>query len=235
MTSAMRELAAISHDIRKVGFRKLPRNIERAAVIFMHGKSHLNLEGSKESLKFGKLAKYMYCEVFVMVDATVDDFIEVMRHFVTETKEILLCFTVANKVNGKSSEAPSEIPFVGGSVDPELIFDLGNSISNGCKLFYFLDGINDPKNWDPKANGANKDGIYIMAPYADTKAPEVVQFDSNQEGFFSLHLNKVVKAFPEESFGQIAKVLSEQIETFGLKVFAAANPPSALSEQECFV
>ncbi|EAY15360.1 hypothetical protein TVAG_224360 [Trichomonas vaginalis G3] len=235
MTSAMRELAAISHDIRKIGFRKLPRNIERAAVIFMRGKSHLNLEGSKESLKFGKLAKYMYCEVFVMTDATVDDFIEVMRHFVTETKQVLLCFTVANKVNDKSSTGPTEIPFVGGSVDPELLFDLGNSIQAGVKLFYFIDGINDPKNWDPKANGSTKPGLYFMAPYADTKATDIIQFDSNQEGFFSLHLNKVIKAFPEESFGEIARVLEEQIEPFGLKVFAAANPPSALSEKECFV
>lgn len=233
MTSTMNELLAISHDIRKLGWKKLPRNVERAAVIFSRGKSHRNLEGAKECLKFGKLAKYMLCEVFFIIDPTVDEFIDVMRHFVTETKEILLCFTASNTLNAKSSAAAPMIPFVGDNVDPELLFDMLNSKKPENKIFFIMDGINKPDDWDPKKNGSKRDGVYVCAPYA--ASADAIQFDSEQESFFATQLYKVVKAFPDSALSEIVGVLSEQIEPFGLKPFVASYPPNLVNEPRCFV
>ena len=233
MTSAMRELAAISHDIRKLGWKKLPRNIQRAAVIFSHGKSHLNLESSKTCLRFGKIAKYMLCEVFYILDANVDEFIDVMRHFVTETTEILLCFTVANKVDANSSSQPPAIPFVGSSVDPELLFDVANSKKVSSKMFFFMDGINKPEDWDPKKNGCTKSNVYVIAPYA--ASPDAIQFDSQQESFFGSQFHKVIKSIPDAPLTEVAKVLDEQVEPFALKTFVASYPPNLINEPNCFV
>ena len=233
MTSAMGELHAISHDIRKVGYKKLPRNIERAAVIFSYGKSHRNYEASKECLQFGKLAKYIQCELYIFNDPTIDDFIDVMRHFLTQTKQVLLCFTVANRINGKSSSEQPEIPLVNGTVDPELLYDMLNSKKKESKLFFFMDGINKPEDWKPEKNGCNKEGIYVCAPYA--VSDDATQFDTQQESFFASQLKKVVKAYPDESLENISVVLDEQINPFGLKTFVASYPAKLVGEQKCFI
>ena len=233
MTSAMRELAAMSHDIRKLGWKKLPRGVQRAAIIFSYGKSHLNLECSKTALRYGKIAKYMLCEVFYILDATVDEFIDVMRHFVTETSEILLTFTIANKIDANSSSQPPAIPFVGSSVDPELLYDMLNSKRLDLKLFFIMDGINKPEDWDPKKNGASKSNIYVIAPYA--ASADAIQFDSQQESLFGSQFHKVIKAFPDGALSEIAKVVDEQVEPFALKTYVASYPPNLVNEPNCFV
>ena len=233
MTSAMRELAAISHDLRLLGWNKLPRDIPRAAVIFSYGKSHLNLECSKTALRFGKIAKYMLCEVYYILDATVDEYIDIMRHFVTETTEILIQFTIANKLDANSTSRPAEIPFKDSSVDPGLLFDIGNSKKISSKLFFFLDGINKPEDWDPKKNGCTKSNVYIIAPYA--ASPDVSQFDSQQESLFASQFHKVIKSLPDAPLTEVAQIFEEQVEPFSIKLFIASYPSHLINEPNCFV
>lgn len=234
-TNSLRELAALSHDIRKIGWKKIPKNMERACVIFINTKSHLNSQSPKAAVKFAKLAKYMECEVFVINNPTVNEYIDAMRYFLTDVSDFLACYAICNKLDSKLPTKPAEIPLADGVVDPDLFYDMLNSKKPESKVFFAIDAINNPKDWDPAANGANRPGIYVMAPYADTSNPEIEQFDHSQESIFNLELNKVVKSMPDGTLGDIANTLEEIILPFGNKVYAAAYPASLVRDGPCFV
>jgi hypothetical protein len=81
--TAFNDLAAIGRDIRKVGWNKLSTNVERVGLVVVNTRSHLKQRPSSQALKMGKLAKYMETDLCYLLDPTVDEFIDLLRHFET--------------------------------------------------------------------------------------------------------------------------------------------------------
>jgi hypothetical protein len=174
--TAFNDLAAIGRDIRKVGWNKLPTNVERAGLVIVNTRSHLNQRPSRQALKMGKLAKYMETDLYYLLDPTVDEFIDLLRHFVTEVTEFLFIFTGAVKIGQELVDQPALIPVKGGSVDPDLLFDLLNSKLEDSRIIFALDGVNRPDDWTPSEHGVDRPGVTFVAPYPDPAQASLTQF-----------------------------------------------------------
>jgi len=233
-SNPLREIASISRDIRKIGWEKLPRQIPRACLIFCNIRAHRNSESPKESLKIAKLAKYLNCEIFLIVDATLEEFIDAMRHFITEVTEFLLIFTAANRIiTGKKTETPS-IQFKDDSVDPELMYDLINCKNPASRVFLLMDAIDHPSHWDLSKFPMNRNGIYVMSAYPDSSQKETIQFDSAMNGVFSVALSKSIKANPDGTLASISKEVDKDLTPFGQKTYVSSHP-SNLAESSQFL
>lgn len=233
MTSTLREIAVISHDIRKITLKKIPKSMPRATVLFLNTKVHSNSESHKEVLKFAKISKYADCEVFFMVNATVDEFINVMRIFVTDVVEFLSVFAVCNRISLDLASKPPGLQFEDGVVDPALLFDILNCKAEENKILFSMDAINKPSDWIPSQHGAERSGVFLLAPYADPSSTDPTQFDRNTDAFFPHELSKVIKNDPTATLEQIATELENVICQFGLKVFAASYPENLYATEPC--
>jgi hypothetical protein len=229
-TNAFRDLAAISRDIRKVGWNKLPTGVERTGLIIINTKAHRNQQASKAALKMGKLAKYMETELYYLLDPTVDEFIDLLRHFVTEVSEFLFIFTGAVRISQAFIDDPAEFRLNGGVVDPGLLFDLLNSKQEDSRIVFALDGVNRTNDWDPAANGVDRPGVTFVAPYPDPAQASVDQFDSTQESLFALELSKVVKSEPEITGKNLVAAMNRELRPFGMRLFLAAYPAAVAGE-----
>lgn len=228
--NALRELASVGRDIRKIGWNKLPTNVEHAGLVICNTHAHLNQRAPKQAAKMAKFAKYMELEVYYLLDPTVDEFIDVMRHFVTEVSDFLFIFLGATKISQLLVDESPDIKLEGGSADPELIFDLLNSKVPSSRICFLLDGVNNPSNWDPKKNGVTRDGVLVMAPYPDPSQASTEQFDSRQESLFAIEINKVFKTDPEMTGKELASLVSTELKPFGMRVYVASYPPEFASE-----
>ena len=223
--NALRELAAVARDIRKLGWDKLPTNLEHAGLIIFNSHAHTNMESPKQAAKMGKFAKYMDLEVYYIIDPTVDEFIDVMRHFLTEVSVFLFVFCGACKISQQTVDDPPRIPLSGGVVEPDLLFDLLDCKIPESRVCFLLDGVNNPDQWDPKKNGVNRDGVLFMAPYPDPRQAICQQFDSQQESLFALEVNKIFKTDPEMTGSTLAKLVTQELQPFGMRVYVASTPP----------
>ncbi|KAK8858176.1 hypothetical protein M9Y10_013277 [Tritrichomonas musculus] len=228
--NALRELASVARDIRKIGWNKLPTGVEHAGLIIANTHTHLNQRSPKQAAKMAKFAKYMELEVYYILDPTVDEFIDVLRHFITEVTEFLFIFCGATKISQELVDDPPLIQLSKGTADPELVFDLLNSKVPASRICLLLDGVNDPSHWDPKKNGVTRDGVLIMAPYPDPSQASLDQFDSRQESLFAVEVNKVFKTDPEMTGRELANLVSSELQPFGMKVFVASYPPEFANE-----
>ncbi|OHS99237.1 hypothetical protein TRFO_08484 [Tritrichomonas foetus] len=228
--NALRELASVAHDIRKVGWNKLPTGIEHAGLIICNTRAHINQQSPKQAAKMGKFAKYMELEVYYIIDPTVDEYIDVLRHFLTEVSEFLFVFNSTTKIGQDLVDEPPKIPLKGGFADPELVFDLLNCKVPESRVCFLMDGINDPAQWDPKKNGVTRDGVLVMAPYPDPRQASVEQFDSQQESLFAIEVNKIFKTDPEMTGKALATQVATELQPFGMRVFVASCPPQFATE-----
>jgi hypothetical protein len=229
-TNAFRELASISRDIRKVGWNNLPTGVERAGLIIINTRAHRNQEASKAALKMGKFAKYMETELYYLLDPTVDEFIDLLRHFVTEVSEFLFIFTGAVRISQNFIDDPPLIKLNGGTVDPALVFDLLNCKQEDSRVVFALDGVNRIKEWDPVANGVDRPGITFVAPYPDPAQASLDQFDSTQESLFALELSKIVKCDPEITGRDLVTAMNKELRPFGMKLYLASYPAAVATE-----
>jgi hypothetical protein len=228
--NAFRELASISRDIRKVGWNKLPTGVERAGLIIINTRAHRNQQASKAALKMGKLVKYMETDLYYLLDPTVDEFIDLLRHFVTEVTEFLFIFTGAVRINQTYIDDPSEIKLSGGSVDPGLLFGLLNCKQEDSRVVFALDGVNRTRDWDPASSGVDRPGITFVAPYPDLAQATLDQFDSTQESLFALELTKIVKRDPEITGKNLIAAMNKELQPFGMKLFLASYPAAMATE-----
>jgi hypothetical protein len=229
-TSAFRDLAAIARDVRNIGWNKLPTNLERASIVIVNTKAHLNQQPSKTALRFGKLGKYADSEVFYLIDPTVDEFIDVIRHFITEVTEFLFLFLCATKISHRLVDDRPEIKLKNGSVDPDLLFDLLNCKQQGSRVCCISDGVNRTQDWVPEKYGVDRPGIMFVAPYPDPGQAKLDQFDSQQESVFALEIDKVLKSDPEINAKNLAKKVDVELKPFGQKVFVASYPEDITTE-----
>ena len=231
MTSnPLREISSISHDIRLIGFKKLPRKISRACLIFCNFKAHKNSESPKESLKIAKIAKYLECEVYFITDATVEEFIDAMTHFLIETTEFLFIFMAVTDITKPLINKSELIQLKNDNIEPELIFDLFNSKNTNNKIFFLLDAIYNPINWNLNNYNFKKNNIYLMAPYPESNNKEIIQFDRSMNGIFSLTLSKIIKSNPESSIEIISKLIENEISNFGQKIYYNTFPNNLIQQ-----
>jgi hypothetical protein len=229
-TSAFRDLAAIARDIRLIGWKKLPTRLERASIVIVNTKAHLNQQPAKTALRMGKTGKYADSEVFYLVDPTVDEFIDTVRHFVTEVSEFLFIFACATKISQRLVDEKSEIKLKNGSVEPALLFDLLNSKQRNSRVCFVSDGVHRTEDWIPEKYGVDRDGIMFVAPYPDPAQARLEQFDSQQEGVFAMELDKVLKSDPEINAKKLAEKVTAELKAFGMKMFVASYPEAATTE-----
>jgi hypothetical protein len=229
-SSAYRELAALSRDIRKVGWNSLPTGVERAALIIVNTRSHRDQQAGKSALRMGKLAKYMETDVYYLLDPTVDEFIDLIRHFVTDVSEFLFIFTCAVTIAQSLVDSPPEIKLKGGSVDPDLLFDLLNSKREESRIVFALDGVNTTKAWNSPEHGVDRPGVTFVAPYPDPQQSSLSQFDSTQESLFALELAKIVKCDPEISGTNLVTAMNKELVPFGMRLFLACHPAAMATD-----
>jgi hypothetical protein len=228
--TAFNELAAISRDIRKVGWNKLPTHVERAGLIIVNTRSHTNQKPSRQALRMGKLAKYMETELYYLLDPTVDEFIDLLRHFVTEVTEFLFIFTGAVKIGQDLIDQPSLIPLKGGSVDPDLLYDLLNSKLEESRIIFALDGVNRTEDWIPSEHGVDRPGVMFVAPYPDPAQASLIQFDSSQDSLFALEIAKILKSDPEMTGQTLTAKVTKELQAFGMRLFLVSYPPEMTTE-----
>jgi hypothetical protein len=178
----------------------------------------------------GRLAKYMETEVYCILDPTVDEFIDLLRHFVTETTEFLFIFTCATRIGQSLVDSPSEIKVKGGSVDPALLFDLLNCKQTDSRIVFASDGVNNTNDWDPVKNGVDRPGVSFVAPYPDPQQSSLTQFDSKQESLFALELAKIIKCDPEIRGKDLVLAMNKELVPFGIRLFLAAYPAAMVTE-----
>ena len=229
-STAFRELAAFSRDIRKVGWNNLPTGLDRASLVIVNTKAHLNQQPAKSAVRFGKLAKYMETEVFYLTDPTVDEFIDLLRHFLTEVREFLFIVTIACKIGQDLVDEKSQIRLNGGIMDPDLLFDLLNCKDPDSRVCFVLDGINNTKDWVPNEHGVDRDGVMFIAPYPDPAQASLEQFDSKQDPFFGLEMAKIIKSEPNITGKALASAMTRELQPFGMRVFVSAYPPEMASD-----
>ena len=223
-------LSSIGHDLRRFSLNKLPTSLERVALIFVNMKTHKNQQSPKSALKMGKLAHYMELKIYYIIDPTVDEFIDIMRYFITEVSEYLFIFSIATVIDQKFAKQPAQIQMKDGYADSQLIGDLLNSKVPESRVCFLMDGVNNPNDWTPSKLGLNRDGILIMSPYPDPAQKSVQQFDSTAESLFALEVNKIYKMDPEMTGDKLAKLVTEELKPFGMKVFVASYPPEFATE-----
>ena len=51
------------------------------------------------------------------------------------------------------------------------------------------------------------------------------QFDSQQESLFALEVNKIFKTDPEMTGSTLAKLVTQELQPFGMRVYVASTPP----------
>ena len=221
----LREIASIGHDIQKIKWDKLPTDLERIGVLFINTRAHLNEQSVKSCVKIAKLMKYMELEIYFIINPTVDDFVDIMRRFVTQVTDYLFCFYIGTKIQQALVDSPAVLKMKGGDVDPELLFDLLNSKKEESKVAFVTDGFNDPSKWDPSKNGVTRSGVIVLAPYPDPAQSKTEQFDTSMESFFALELNKTIKSNPEITGAELAQSLSTDLNIVGTKVYCASCPP----------
>lgn len=226
----LRELAANGHDLRKLGWNKLPSGHERVGLLFMNTQTHMNEESAKTCAKIAKLMKYMQMEVFFVSDPTVDEFINAMRHFITDVSEYLFCFYCGTKIHQSLANQPSVLKMRDGDIDPELLYDLMNSKIPESKVAFLMDGITSPEKWDPSKNNVNREGVIVIAPYADPSQNDTQQFDSTMNGFFAVELSKIIKSDPEMTGESLTAALNQELSIVGMKVYCASYPAEFKSE-----
>jgi hypothetical protein len=178
----------------------------------------------------GKLAKYMETDLYYLLDPTVDEFIDLLRHFVTDVSEFLFIFTGAVRISQDFIDNASEIKLNGGSVDPGLLFDLLNGKQENSRIVFALDGVNRTKDWEAIANGVDRPGITFIAPYPDPAQASLDQFDSTQESLFALELSKIVKGDPEITGKALVTAMNKELLPFGMKLYLVSYPASMASE-----
>lgn len=223
-SNPLRQLASMSRDIRAIGISKLPRNLQRACIIFYNRKSQLGERSAKTCLKIGKAAKYMQLDVFVLQDGTEDEFIETLRHFVSTTSEILLAFACGQNIT--QGQGTDGIPLSGGVADPDLVYDIFSLKPTESKVCFLTDAIFTKEAWDKEA----PHGVLFMAPYPDRDASVVSQFDASEESFFAVLFNNFIKTNPDATPDDIATALEERLSSFGQKVFLKTFPPQFATE-----
>lgn len=229
-STPLSELAAIARDVRKVGWKKLPTGLDRVSLVIVNTRAHLNQQPSRTALRFGRLAKYMETEVLYILDPTVDEFIDLLRHFLTEVTDYLFIATVACKIGQDLVDEKPLIRLKGGSVDPDLLFDLLNCKNHDSRVCFALDGVNNTSAWVPSEHGVDRDGVLFIAPYPDPAQASLDQFDSSQESLFAMEMSKIIKTDPTITGKNLATALTKELQPFGMRVFVSAYPPEMASE-----
>jgi hypothetical protein len=198
--------------------------------VVVNTKAHLNQQPGKTALRMGKFGKYMDSEVFYLIDPTVDEFIDLIRHFVTEVTEFLFVFVCATKISHRLVDEPPEIKLKNGSVDPDLLFDLLNCKQQSSRVCCISDGVNRIADWIPEEHGVDRPGITFVAPYPDPAQARLDQFDSQQESVFALEIDKVLKSDPEINAKKLAAKVDVELKPFGQKMFVASYPEAISTE-----
>lgn len=229
-STPLSELAAIARDVRKVGWNKLPTGLERVSLIIVNTRAHRDQQPSRTALRFGKLAKYMETEVLYLLDPTVDEFIDLLRHFLTDVSEFLFIATVACKIGQDLVDERPLIKLKGGSVAPDLLFDLLNCKMHESRVCFALDGVNNTSAWTPSEHGVDRDGVLFIAPYPDPAQASLDQFDSTQESLFAMEMAKIIKLEPTITGKNLQLELTKELQPFGMRVFVSAYPPEMASE-----
>jgi hypothetical protein len=172
----------------------------------------------------------METEVYYILDPTVDEFIDLLRHFVTETSEFLFIFACATRIGQSLVDNPPEIKVKGGSVDPALLFELLNCKQTDSRIVFASDGVNNTKDWDPANNGVDRPGVSFVAPYPDPQQSSLSQFDSKQESLFALELAKIIKCNPQINGKDLVVAVNKELLPFGMRLFLAAFPTAIATE-----
>ena len=222
----LRDLAAAARDIRQIGMRRVPINIERACVIFVNQYAYHNTASIQSAIKIAKFAHWANCEVYYSIDPNVSEVVEILTHFSTNVTKFTFFYFSGNPISQETIESKAAIKVSNGSVGPNLIYSTLDQKDPELQIVLCIDGINRPRPWNPQEQELTQPHISILAPYPDPEQAHLQQLDLKNDTIFINEFWTAIKTQPAATLDEIVKQISPELNLFGQKVFACSDPDS---------
>lgn len=223
-SNPLRDLQGLARDIRKIGWSRIPINIERACLLILDVNAYQTNAPYLAAIRFAKLARWASCEVYFICEPSVSEFVDALHHFSTQTLNLLTIFYAGNPISQEFLDKDPALKCVNGTVGPSLVYQTLNDKQDDLRIIFMMDGVNDPIAWDPEDQELDAPGIMFMAPYPDSKQAHLQQFDLKNESLFLQELYTALKANPRLTGGEVATIVQKEIVEFGQKVFVSSHP-----------
>ena len=226
----LRELQAMSRDIRNIGWARIPINIERACVIFINKDAYHNNAAVNSAIRIAKLMKWANCEIYFIADPSVDEFVKSLDHFCQQTLNFLYIYYAGNPISQDTVDDPPVLQINNGTIGPDLFYSSINSKQSRLKIVISMDGINKPMPWDPAEQDLDEENVFLIAPYPDPNQAHLQQTDLKNQIIFIQELYSNIKAKPMITGQELKTNIEKELIEFGQKVFASSHPVAKLSE-----
>ena len=225
-SNPLRDLAAAARDIRAIGMRRVPINIERACVIFVNQYAYHNTASIQSAIKIAKFAKWANCEVYYSIDPNVQEVVEILTHFSTMVTNFTFFYFSGNPISQEMIESKAAIKTTNGTVGPNLIYSTLDQKNPELQIVLCIDGINRPGPWNPLEQDLQQPHVTILAPYPDPDQAHLQQLDLKNDTIFINEFWTAIKTQPAATLDTIVRQISPELKLFGQKVYACSSPES---------
>jgi hypothetical protein len=229
-SNPLRDLAQLARDIRKIGWSRIPINIERSCVLFLNVNAYQTNAPFVSAIRVAKLARWANCEVYFICEPSVPEFVDAIRHFSSQTIKLCLFYYAGNPISQDKVEGSSALTVHLGTVGPSLVYQTIDQKQTNLRLIWTMDGVNNPKAWDPREHDLDQPGVLFIAPYPDPEQAHLQQFDLRNESLYIQELYTALKSNPFLTAGAIVKKIEPALVKFGQKVFCAAVPDEFVTD-----
>ena len=230
-TNPLRDLASAARDIRSIGMRRVPINIERACVIFVNQYAYHSTASILSAIRIAKFAKWANMEVYYMVDPSVSEVEEVLTHFTTMVSKLSFIYFSGNPISQETMDGKAAIKVSNGTIGPNLIFSTIDQKDENLQLILCIDGINRPEAWNPLDQDLETPHTTIIAPYPDPNQAHLQQLDLKNETIFITEFWNAIKGSPSATLKDIRDKVAPELELFGQKLFAQSFPETDVTER----
>lgn len=182
------------------------------------------------AIRVAKLARWANCEVYFITDPSVEEFVDGVRHFATQTVKFCMFYVAGNEISQDAENPSPAIRLQLGTVGPDLIYQTLNEKRSELRIVWIMDGVNSPYEWDPADQELDELGILFIAPYPDQKQAHLQQLDLKNESIFIQEVYTCLKSEPMMTGDELQKRLQKEIVEFGQKVFCGAYPTEFMTD-----
>ena len=227
----LRDLASAARDIRAIGMRRVPINIERACVIFVNQYAYHTTASIQSAIKIAKFAKWANCEVYYMIDPNIQEVGEVLQHFSTMVTKLTFFYFSGNPISQETIEGKACIKVSNGVIGPNYIYEVIDQKDENLNVVLCIDGVNRPGPWNPIEQELQNPHVAFFAPYPDPKQAHLQQLDLKNDTIFINEFWTAIKTQPSATLDTIARQISPELNLFGQNISAVTFPESDLTDK----
>jgi hypothetical protein len=193
-------------------------------VLFLNVSAYHTNAPFLSSIRIAKLARWANCEVYFICNPSVPEFVDAVRHFSTQTLKFVLFYYAGNVISQDKIDASSALSVSGGTVGPSLVYQTIDQKQTNLRLVWAMDGVHNPKAWDPADHDLDQPGVLFIAPYADPQQAHLQQVDLKNESIFVQEMYTALRGNSLLTAQQVVTKIEPELIKFGQRVFCNAVP-----------